>query len=180
MAEKSISPYLKDPQRLSDVIAAIQVLGTYKYYKRNLNNWAEAISGDDEKKNGKYWREIFLEHPEFFRIPSKEDKKSSLEEKASLVWRRTYQRRYSVDTEKTLTKEECENLIAKGKKNRISRMPLKNEDIKMLVDTAINLHSLAFEEKKDKRWWINILMAFVGAILGAAIGSSEIMKTILN
>jgi hypothetical protein len=98
----------------------------------------------------------------------------------SLVWRRTYQKRYYVDTEKTVTKEECGNLMASGKKNRISRTPLKNEDIKMLVDTAINLHSMAFEEKKDKRWWVEPLIAFLGAILGAVIGSSIIISQMIG
>lgn len=30
------SPYLSDLNRLADVIAAIQVMGTYKFYKLNL------------------------------------------------------------------------------------------------------------------------------------------------
>jgi hypothetical protein len=63
MADRVSSPYLKNPQRLSEVIAAIQVLGTYKYYKRNFVDWAKAISGDKEK--GEFWKNIFLDHPEF-------------------------------------------------------------------------------------------------------------------
>lgn len=162
MADRVSSPYLKNPKRLSEVIAAIQVLGTYKYYKRNFADWAKAISGNETE--GEYWKKIFSEHPEFFRIARKG-------EMVSLVWRRTYQKRYYVDIERTVTKEECDRLKAEGKKDRISRTPLKNEDIKMLVDTAINLHSTAFEEKKDRRWWIEPLIAFLGAIVGAVIGT---------
>ena len=126
------------------------------------------------KRNGRRILEkIFLEHPEFFRIARKG-------ETVSLVWRRTYQKRYYVDIEKTIAKEECDQLKKDGKGDRISRTPLKNEDIKMLVDTAINLHSRALEGQKDKRWWINILMAFFGAILGAVIGSSTIINKIFG
>jgi hypothetical protein len=171
MVDQTDSPYLKNPKRLSEVIAAIQVLGTYKYYKRSFVDWAEAISGDNKKE--KFWKDIFLDHPEFFRIDSSE-------KRASLVWRRTYQKRYYVDIEKTVTKEQYDDLKAAGRADRISRTPLKNEDIKMLVDTAINLHSRALEGQKDKRWWVNIFMAFFGAILGAVIGSSTIIGKILN
>ena len=57
MADKASSPYLKNPQRLSKVIAAIQVLGTYKYYKRNFADWAKAISGNETE--GEYWKKYF-------------------------------------------------------------------------------------------------------------------------
>ena len=162
MTDRVSSPYLKNPQRLSEVIAAIQVLGTYKYYKRDFGEWAKAISGDKDK--GEFWKNIFLDHPEFFRI-------NSSEKAVSLVWRRTYQKRYYVDIEKTVTKEECDRLKAEGKGDRVSRTPLSNQDIQMLINTAINLHSRALEGKKDRRWWIAPLIAFVGAILGAVIGT---------
>lgn len=171
MADRVSSPYLKHPQRLSEVIAAIQVLGTYKYYKRDFDEWAKAISGDKDK--GEFWKNIFLDHPEFFRI-------NSSEKAVSLVWRRTYQKRYYVDIEKTVTKEECDRLKAEGKGDRISRTPLSNQDIQMLINTAINLHSRALEGQKDKRWWIGIIMAFFGAVVGAAIGSQPIISKIFN
>lgn len=171
MTDKVSSPYLNNPQRLSEVIAAIQVLGTYKYYKRNFVDWAKAISGDKDK--GEFWKNIFLDHPEFFRI-------NGSEKAVSLVWRRTYQKRYYVDIEKTVTKEECDRLKAEGKGDRISRTPLSNQDIQMLINTAISLHSRALEGKKDKRWWINLLTAFLGAILGAVIGSSTIISKLFN
>ena len=75
------SPYLANADRLADVIAAIQVMGAYRFYKLNFKGWADRISADETKAD--YWRNIFMEHPEFFRLDTKK-------EKASLVWRRQY------------------------------------------------------------------------------------------
>lgn len=82
----SKSPYIKNNQRLADVVAAIQVMGTYKYYKLDFEGWADRISGDSNQ--AEYWEKVFEEHPEFFRLDSKR-------KKASLVW--------SVSTPKDLT-----------------------------------------------------------------------------
>ena len=40
---KSGSPYLNDDNRLGDVIAAIQAMGTYKFYKLSFDNWADRV-----------------------------------------------------------------------------------------------------------------------------------------
>jgi len=40
------SPYLRDHQRLGDVIAAIQVMATYKFYKMEHASWADRIAAD--------------------------------------------------------------------------------------------------------------------------------------
>ena len=158
------SPYLNGHNRLGDVIAAIQVMGTYKFYKLSFDRWADRISGNSA--NEEYWKKVFIEHPEFFRLDSKR-------EKASLVWRRQYPRRYDVDLEKKLTKEEYEALPEDKKDNRISRNPLTPDDIKTLIDTAIDLHSRALEQKKENRWWLPLVVSVVSAIgglIGAIIG----------
>jgi len=76
----SKSPYLKN-QRLADVIAAIQVMSTYKFYKLDFAGWTQKITGT--KDDADYWQLIFEEHPEFFRL-------NNNKQKASLVWRRSY------------------------------------------------------------------------------------------
>jgi hypothetical protein len=47
---------------------------------------------------------------------------------------------------------------------------LEASDIKMLVDTAVNLHSRALEHQKDKRWWIPLASA-AGGLIGSIIGA---------
>jgi hypothetical protein len=154
------SPYLRDPNRLGDVIAAIQAMSIYKFYKLTFEGWADRISGDKNKTE--YWRKVFEEHPEFFRLDSQR-------EKASLVWRRQYPKRLKVDDEQRLSADEF-NKLTSEQKARVSRNPLTPNDIKTLVDTAIDLHSRALEHQREKRWWLPVA-SVVGGLIGALIGA---------
>jgi hypothetical protein len=155
------SPYLINRNRLSDVIAAIQVMGTYRVYKLDFENWSEKLSGI--KTKDEYWKNVFKEHPEFFRL-------DELENKASLVWRRQYPRRFNIDTELKITREEYYELTEDQKK-RISRNPLEPETIQSLITTAIEISSQALELKQDKRWWIPVIVGGVSGLIGALLGS---------
>ena len=157
------SPYLSDPNRLADVISAIQVMSTYKFYKLPFDGWADRINGDSSR--GTYWQNIFEQHPEFFRLDSPR-------QKASLVWRRQYPKRFHVDQERVLPRDEY-YAMDKTAKERVSRNRLTPDDIKTLIDTAINLHARALEEQKERRWWLplaSVIGGLIGGILGALIG----------
>lgn len=153
------NPYTKNSNRLADVIAAIQVMGTYKYYKLDFAGWADRIEGKSD--TGEYWRTVFEQHPEFFRLDSKQ-------KKASLVWRRNHQKLYDVDAEEKISKDIFKNLT-EDQKLKISRTPLTNADVSTLISTAINLHSGELSHKKDSRWWISGAIGLAGVILGAVI-----------
>ena len=153
----SKSPDTENENRLADVIAAIQVMGTYKFYKLGFSEWADRISGDEN--SGEYWRKVFEDHPEFFRLDSGRNK-------VSLVWRRTYQKLYNVDLDKKITRAEFDALSA-DQKARISRNPLSNGDISALINTAINLHSEELSHKRDSRWWIVGAFGLGGVVIGA-------------
>jgi len=168
--EKSKSPYLKENDRLSKVIAAIQVMGKYKYYQLNFEKWAYRITG--KKNQEKIWEKIFKEHPEFFRVSAKE-------KRASLAWRRTYPKRYNVDTEQKISHAEFKSLTDEQKK-RISREILTNEDIRTLINTAIDLHASALKKSQDERWWIHLALPFAGAILGAFISQIPAIQSIFS
>jgi len=159
MSKNNENPYTTNPNRLADVIAAIQVMGTYKFYKLEFSGWADRIAGDDE--NGDYWKKIFEEHPEFFRLDRGR-------KRASLVWRRNYQKLYDVDKEMKISRDEFKALTPE-QKQRVSRNPLTNSDVTTLVNTAINLHSREIEHKKDSRWWISGVIGLLGVIIGAII-----------
>ncbi len=154
------SKYLSEENRLADVIAAIQAMGTYKYYKLDFKGWSKRISGTEN--NSKYWENVIIEHSEFFRLNSDEDK-------ASLVWRRNYQRTYHIDLNKALTREECNSLPEKERQEKISRQPLSSENISVLVNTAINLHNRALEKEKESRWWVLPLTGISGIIIGTLL-----------
>ena len=156
----SATPYIADPGRLGDVIAAIQAMATYKFYKLTHEEWADRIAAD--KSQGEKWKALFLQHPEFFRLDSSR-------EKASLVWRRQFPKRFDVDQMRTISNEEYDGL-SDEKRLRVSRVPLAASDIKTLVDTAVNLHSRALEHHKDRRWWVALAGA-VGGLIGAVLGA---------
>jgi hypothetical protein len=153
------SPYLK-PGRLADVVAALQALSTYKFYKLTFEDWADRLSAD--KSQTDRWKLVFLEHSEFFRLDGNK-------EKVSLVWRRQFPKRYDVDTERTISVEEFEAYDS-ARKERVSRNPLSAGDIEVLLKTAVDLHARALEEKKESRWWVPLATAILGAIVGLAIG----------
>ena len=156
----SLSPYLADNRRLADVIAAIQAMGTYKFYWQDFAGWAERISGDAAQAD--YWRRIFEDHPEFFRLDG--DRQG-----AALVWRRQYPKRYHVDEERRLTVEEFLSL-GEAEMERVSREPLSASDIRSLIDTAVGLHSRALDQQKERRWWLPLATA-AAALLGGVIGA---------
>jgi hypothetical protein len=161
MKQRPDRPYTDNENRLADVIAAIQVMATYKFYKLDFSGWADRIAGDQDQAD--YWRKIFEQHPEFFRLQRGRMK-------ASLVWRRSHQKLYDVDREEKISREEFRALTDEAKQ-RISRTPLTNSDISTLINTAINLHSREIEHKKDSRWWITGAIGLVGVILGAVINA---------
>jgi hypothetical protein len=155
------SPYLNDDGRLGDVIAAIQAMATYKFYKLDFEGWADRINAD--KGRAIQWQRVFEEHPEFFRLDGER-------KRASLVWRRQYPKRYNVDTLKEISSEVFDALDG-AQKARISRVPLSASDIKTLIDTAINLHSRALEAQKHRHWYKPLVLQAFAALLGAVIGS---------
>jgi hypothetical protein len=103
-------------------------------------------------------------HPEFFRL-------DGAREKASLVWRLQYPRRFSVDELRVLPEAGLAALPPQTRSVRISRTPLTAADIKTLVDTAINLHNRAFEARRDRRWWISLTASAIG---GGSVLRSEL------
>lgn len=136
-------------------------MASYKFYKQDLKSWSKKISGDENKED--YWKLIFLDHPEFFRFNSSEDQ-------ISLVWRRSKQRIYHVDLDKELTRLEVNALPLDEKENGVSRVLLSSSDISMLINTAINLHNRALENKKAKQWWLIPAIGIGGSLLGVEVG----------
>lgn len=153
------SPYLK-PRRLADVIAGITALGTYKFYKLDVDRWADRITGSSTE--AAYWRAVFEEHPEFFRFAS--DKR-----KVSLVWRRQFPRNFNVDAEpEELPDHEVDGL----EESRVSRRPLNPTEVTELISVAIRLHDRALEQQKAGNWWIPLaaaVLSFIGALVGSAL-----------
>jgi hypothetical protein len=155
------SPYLATDERLSDVISAIQTLGTYRFYKLSTEKWSERICGDGSQTVK--WKNVFEQHPEFFRYSA--DLKN-----VSLVLRRQRPKLFDVDTLKLVDRVDREARDTAGKA-RISRAPLSESELQLLIELAVNLHKKALEDRRDARWWMPLLIAAIG-LFGVWLGAN--------
>lgn len=160
------SPYL-EPCRLGEVIAALQVMSYYKFYKLDVVSWAERISGN--AADAAHLESVLLDHPEFFRVTG-----SEAGAKASLVARRSFPKDYDVDAGREIGREAAmakrEDAEAWG---RLSRRPLTPDEMLALIRTAVDLHNRAVEQRKAGYWWIPLATAglgFLGGLTSAVVG----------
>ena len=157
------SPYLSHPRRLSDVIAAIQVLGVYPYASRGVEKWLSTVGRPP--LSSETWLQVFDEHPEFFRV--KPGKDGSF---ASLVWRRAQPKTFAPELGRHLTHEELEKTDDDTSEVlSTTNEPLSPSQVTALVEVAIKLHTVALSQKQDRRWWLAPLAALAGVILGALL-----------
>lgn len=158
MIEKQ-SAYLKRPSRLSDVVAALQVMGTYKFSSRKIEDWEGSIGRAPASASA--WIEVFQEHPEFFRIK---------DGWISLVWRRASEKTFDTMTGKELTKEEFDRLTPEERR-KFSRAPLTPDQVTALIEVAIKLQSQAISRRSELRWWVPLLVGSIGVAVGALLKS---------
>jgi hypothetical protein len=92
------NPYLKT-SRLQDVVAALQLLGSYKKYKLSAEGWEPVL--ENRPLSADSWMTIFGEHPEFFRTNDKA--------LVSLMWRRAMP--HDNDSREPLSQEQLSTLI---------------------------------------------------------------------
>jgi hypothetical protein len=159
--QRSNSPYLK-PERLQDVLAAIQTMAIYSKYRRSAEEWARLISG--HKTNAAHWKELFDDHREFFR-PSE-----AYPGHYALVWRRAADDRFHTGLKKELSPAEIDLLPEKEQRRYLTRPPVPEAHIKTLVDAAITLHQTAVDQYRDRRWWIAPVIGLIATTVGAFIG----------
>ena len=160
---KRKDPYLLGPDRLADVLAGIQFLGTYRYYKVGFEYWQKRIKA--RPKSDADWKQVFLEHPEFFRVSEKENN-------VCLLLRRARRRNYHVDTGRTLSKKDRRELPESERENKITRAALEVGEVRMLLDVAIDLHGRAIAHQAEvRRFWVLIpsILASATAIAVAII-----------
>lgn len=156
---ESQSSYLKKGNRLADVVAALQVMGTYKFASREIQAWEKSIGRSPSSASS--WLEIFSDHPEFFRIKDKW---------VSLVWRRASEKTYDTRSGKEITPEEVAAL-PKNENLRISRAPLSPDQVTALIEVAIKIHAQAIARRAELRWWVPVLVGAIGIAIGALIKS---------
>ncbi len=160
------SPYLKSPDRLGDVIAAILVMGTYKFDSMPTENWQEYIG--EQPKSAKSWSDLFTQHPEFFRFTGKD---MAGQDKWSLVWRRARPRVWDTETGAAIAQEELKGWPQEKKEARLSRQPLEPEDATKLAEMAVNMQTQEIARREELRWWVPVLVGVICVFIGARLKS---------
>lgn len=150
------SPYLND-YRLEDIIAAIQVMSLYPWASRE--DWSPSL--DEPLSVGtKNWDDVFMQHPEFFRIRSGY---------TTLRLRYSYEKNFDPNTKKEYSKPEIEDLSTE-QRDGLTYKPLSQEKIEILIRTAIELHSRAIAQSEERRWWKPVLLGSIFTLAGTIIG----------
>ena len=150
------SPYLSSGRRLADVLAAIQIMGSYTFASRKYDSWVEKLG---EPLSAKDWSVVFTQHPEFFRVS---------DEWVSLRWRHGYDRTYSHEQARDLTHDEIAQLT-EDQRGKMTRKPLTSDQIEALMKTAIELHSREVAYQQERRWLTPLLFGLLGVIIGAVL-----------
>ena len=156
------SVYLTHPARLQDVIAAIQVMGTYHYSARSIEAWSALLG--EKPQSATTWLVLFNEHPEFFRAGVEED------DLHTLAIRRAQPRLYDTKSYGAISPEAFAALPKTGR-SHISRTPLSSGQIASLVEIAVKLHSEAVTRKRESRWWVQIVTPALSSLLGVVLGA---------
>ena len=159
-------PYLK-PDRLADVLAAIQVMSSAERPEREIKDWADELDRNCDDSTIDRWTSVFEDHREFFltyRLPTGGGLKSALR------WRYTF-KTFDSKTGREYTPAEMA-ILTKEQRGLLTTKPLGGDEIQALMSTAIALHARALGELAARRWWIPLMAAvlgFVGAVLGVVV-----------
>lgn len=156
------SPYVTEQHRLADVIAALQVMGTYRYSAWSVESWAELLG--EKPRSAETWLAVFNDHPEFFRSGVEDDGLQTL------ALRRAQPRVYNTKTNEEITIAQFKELPAEGR-SHISRRPLSSQQITSLIEVAVKLQSKAFARRQELRWWVPHVMSIVTLLVGLAAGA---------
>jgi hypothetical protein len=123
----------RKPNRLADVFALIQVLAFDEKPKRSVNGLESELQG--KPKSAESWKDIVVEHPEFFRLNKKEYEKDK-DESNSIC------------------------LIVRHVKNDI----LTSEMTTKFFETAIELHDKEHERADRWKVWLPLVVAIISVL----------------
>jgi hypothetical protein len=164
------NPYLQ-PGRLSHVIAAIEVLSVRPWAGIGVDKWVREVetpegsflSPETAEEATHKWTTVFREHPEFFKLYELK-KDATTEHKVTLRLRSAYSINYDPKTGQEVPTEK----LPKPPKlyDDYTRRPLTSSEIKILIKTAIDLHTRAIAERREARFYVPAALAVITAAFG--------------
>ncbi len=158
------SPYLLE-YRLSDVMAAIQVLAASKWPALLRRDWVKLGKAQSSSDT---WLEVFQQHPEFFWLDGGE-------QRVTLRWRSALGHNYDEKTGRLYTPEEVDALGERMSEQAIDdwlkQRPLSTDEIGTLMNAAIELYKQALSFQQESHWWVPVISSLAGGIIGAILGS---------
>ena len=189
------SPYLK-PDRLAQVLAAIQVMAVSDQYRRHVTDWTYYLSGIKATKSQSQSSE-----PDSDPDPSTPTPTSSsasgpdAEDDAAKQWsivfdehpeffrqspgkpgyyalvlRRGLPRRFHLDKRDLISPTDLAQMPPEQRKKKITRAPIPPPEIKVLLDAALSLYREATERKAAKRAIWLALFPVVSALISGLLG----------
>jgi len=164
------NPYLQ-PGRLAHVIAAIEVMSVRPWAGIAVDQWVREVETPEgsplaleiaEEATHK-WTTLFREHPEFFKLYDLK-KDANTEHKVTLRLRSAYRINYNPKTGQEVPTEK----LPEPPKlyDEYTRRPLSSSEIKILIKTAIDLHTRAIAERRESRLYVPAALAVIGAAVG--------------
>jgi hypothetical protein len=157
---------LRTPERLADLISAIQVLGTYKFAVRRVSRWEKRLQRVPLSANS--WSAVFGQHPEFFTFV-REQGQLAPDPAVALIWRRSKERNYDTVRQLDLERDEAKALHEAEPEvdaERLSRRPLNADEISLLVQLALDLHERELKHQQERRWWYAVVIGIAGIMAG--------------
>jgi hypothetical protein len=186
------SAYLEQ-DRLAQIIAAIQIMGTSDWPSGSLNRWVSELEAGTQltpKQLGltpihfgerKKWAAVFEQHPEFFKTFT-----VAGEERVALRWRFSQSVNSNGKTPSAAAATApsgdspadvswtAPETAEDDNEHKSDSHPLTPEQISVLMTTAIELHSRAVAERNILDRFGPALITAVGALIGAVIGGGVV------
>jgi hypothetical protein len=189
------SPYLK-PDRLADVLAAIQVMAVSDQYRRPLKQWTYYLSGKKAPKSqsqpepdSDFDSDSDSDFESDSEPASESDAESAVErwrivfdqhpeffrlspgkrDFYALVLRRGLPRRFHVDKRDLISPAELAQMPPEQRKKQITRAPIPTSEIKVLLDMALALHRAATERQAAKWAKVQMVIPLVSSLIGGVV-----------
>jgi hypothetical protein len=191
------SAYLK-PNRLSDLLAAIQAMGSNENYRRTCEQWVRIISGRETPTEDPIDDQTDDQTVDKTVDPTDDptdDQTDDPTDDQTNYWKNVFndhpeffrrarmsgggKERYSLIWRRALPLAHMENanqILSRDykqlpllEKKAYWRPQLADSSVQALMDIAIKMHARAVEDKHAWRFWLPSVMSLVGSLAGAGI-----------